>query len=246
MFRPGRALPALAAAGLLAATACGDVDVPPRERDGLLLRIRTEPPGPGSTSVPDYSLYGDGTVITPGEPVGSLRPFAVTRLRDTEVDQRYRAAHEAGLAADETHGDAAVPGATSIRVDLRSGGEEHRTELVFTDRPAGPPELVDFVQRLRTAPPAGAEPAADRMAVIAHDADSAPGGRPWPFPSPVAGSRVPGGRCTVLTGGDAATAATWARETDPGTRWGSGGVGFRLVFRPLLPDETGCADLDPR
>ncbi|MEU6131128.1 hypothetical protein ABZ805_18310 [Saccharopolyspora sp. NPDC047091] len=245
MFRLGRALPALAAAGLLAATACGDVDVPPRDRDGLLLRVHAEPPQPVRGAIPDYSLYGDGTVITPGAPVGSLHPFVASHLQDAEVDAQYRAAHEAGLAADERHGDAAVPDSTSVHVDLRSGGAVHRTELVFADRPSGPPELVEFVQELRDTRPATPVPAVDRLAVIAFDADGEPGGRPWPFPPPVHGSRVPGGRCTVLTGGDATTAAAWAREADPSTRWGSGGIGFRLLFRPLLPDEIGCTDLDP-
>jgi len=54
---------------------------------------------------------------------------------------------------------------------------------------------------------------------------------------------VPGYRCVVVAGGDAPTVLGAARSANALTPWTSGGVSYALVFRPLLPDESSCAEV---
>jgi hypothetical protein len=69
---------------------------------------------------------------------------------------------------------------------------------------------------------------------------------PWPGPSlpgePVAGPFELS--CLTVTGEQASTVLAAAREATALTPWlGEGGGRWSLTFRPLLPDESGCADL---
>ncbi|MCK9896774.1 cold shock domain-containing protein [Frankia sp. AgB32] len=89
----------------------------------------------------------------------------------------------------------------------------------------------------------------------ASPADGAPGGpcgadvgrdvRPWPGP-PLPGKSVgPGSElgCVTASGDEAATLLAAARTAVSTTSWTSGGRQWSATFRPLLPDESSCADL---
>jgi hypothetical protein len=68
---------------------------------------------------------------------------------------------------------------------------------------------------------------------------------PWPGP-PLPGERLgrlPDLTCVVATGAQAAAVETAAGEANALTPWSSGGATWSVTFRPLLPDESGCADL---
>ena len=49
--------------------------------------------------------------------------------------------------------------------------------------------------------------------------------------------------CVVATGEQASAVLAAARPANAATPWVSGGTRWSVAFRPLLPDESGCADL---
>ena len=49
-----------------------------------------------------------------------------------------------------------------------------------------------------------------------------------------------GMRCGAVTGDDAAAAHAAREQANQLTPWTSDGARYGLLFRPLLPDETGC------
>jgi hypothetical protein len=69
--------------------------------------------------------------------------------------------------------------------------------------------------------------------------------QPWPGPElpgePVRAPLEVG--CVVATGDQAAAVLAAAATASTATPWVSGGARWFVQFRPLLPDETGCADL---
>lgn len=72
---------------------------------------------------------------------------------------------------------------------------------------------------------------------------------PWPGPplpgEPLGG--LPGLTCTTVAGEHVRAVLDAARQANQLTPWVSGdGSRWSVLFRPLLPDETGCADLTPR
>ena len=82
------------------------------------------------------------------------------------------------------------------------------------------------------------EPAS--LAVLVRPSDTTDGDtHAWPL------GDLAGTDCVVLTGADAATASAAARGTSDGDVWGSAGATYTVTFRPLLPDERTCADLNP-
>jgi hypothetical protein len=69
--------------------------------------------------------------------------------------------------------------------------------------------------------------------------------QPWPGPElpgePVGGPLDVG--CVVATGEQASAVLAAAQAVNAATPWASGGTRWSVAFRPLLPDESGCADL---
>jgi hypothetical protein len=92
------------------------------------------------------------------------------------------------------------------------------------------PRLAVYVGPAQANPPGAS-------VVAAWPLDASPGARLATFG---AASAVEGFRCGVLEGaaGDRVAAAAGAATTD--TLWRSGSKVYQVVFRPLLPDETGC------
>jgi hypothetical protein len=66
----------------------------------------------------------------------------------------------------------------------------------------------------------------------------------WPLAEPLASFGEPSvtsdARCGTVSGGDLAALMPLADQANQLTPWRSGGERFGLVFRPLLPDESGC------
>ncbi len=52
-----------------------------------------------------------------------------------------------------------------------------------------------------------------------------------------------GGGCVVATGQEATAVLAAAAAANSATPWTSGDTRWSVAFRPLLPDESGCADL---
>jgi hypothetical protein len=69
--------------------------------------------------------------------------------------------------------------------------------------------------------------------------------QPWPgpeLPGEARGGPLQVG-CVVATGEQAAAVLTAAAGANAATPWVSGGTRWSVLLRPLLPDESGCADL---
>ncbi|HEX8865521.1 MAG TPA: hypothetical protein VF821_07655 [Lentzea sp.] len=202
--------------------------------DGLVLQAKqlVGMPSPRPAELPEFSLYGDGTVIRPGPAAGALQTAETVSIGHDRATDFYERAHDAGLDRDqEIRNDSVVDGYTQVFV-LSSRGRRFVTKAA---NPEG--ELADFHKTLHvdgTATPY--QPT--RIAAVGWAPDSTQDARPWPF-APLA-ERVDAGSCVTL---DAAEVAQFARDVPKGTRFRSGGTTFVVVFRPLLPGESGCGDV---
>ena len=65
----------------------------------------------------------------------------------------------------------------------------------------------------------------------------------WPGPALPGDELGAGLSCVVATGEQAAAVRAAAGDANALTPWSSGGSPWSVTFRPLLPDESGCADL---
>ncbi|WP_406108127.1 hypothetical protein [Micromonospora globbae] len=231
------AVPALlTAAGTTAA--CDGAPAPPTGGGALVLRLN-ELPGmvpPGGTAAipPSFSLFGDGRLVSVATGASGGWP----RLRESTVpDEGVR----------DLYGDAAAlrdrptenPDEPVVRVVVGSADGRRTVTLPRSDPSA---------TRLRAALAAYANASATEyrpaaVAVIATPADPAEPARPWPLPR-LSGEPLPksaGSTCLVLRGAD--LDAVRRATADAGARWRSEGRVWQVRPRPLLPDETGCADL---
>jgi hypothetical protein len=70
----------------------------------------------------------------------------------------------------------------------------------------------------------------------------------WPGPALPGDPVGPGDAvgCVTVTGESAKAVLAAAATANAATPWTGGGKTWSLRFRPLLPDETGCADLASR
>ena len=66
----------------------------------------------------------------------------------------------------------------------------------------------------------------------------------WPLDAPLAAlgdpSDVEGYSCATVTGEDLGAVLPLAETANQLTPWKSGGERYAILFRPLLPDESGC------
>ena len=231
------------------------------------------PPSSRLAEIPELSIYADGRVITLGPttlefPGSALPNLQVGRLAAPDLDEYRLAIEAAGLLADPPpdFGDPGVTDMPTTVVTLTVDGEERTLSAYALDFSEGDdqlePEQREARQRLRAlvrgfeADLATETYAADAAAVLVRpfDADERgdsppPTTRDWPL-GDLAGAGelyegVEDARCLVVTGADAQTVLTTAADANQGDRWRSGDAEYDVVFRPLLPDETTCADLSP-
>ncbi len=262
---------ASAAVALLVFAACGGgstgrPDRPAADRpDVAVVRVtmrggfaaegsrRGQPPHP--------SVFGDGRVIIlgpttlefPGPALPNLQEF---RLTGDGLKRIIDEARTAGLL-DDPPPDYGHPGITeqpTTTVTVHAGGTTHRVEvyaLGFTDgltaeQRENRERLNRFIQ-LTGDPDARREfvlPDSTRryemtaVAVIIRPSDTTDGEtRAWPL------GDLAGTQCAVFRGRDLTAVLDAARNAREDVRWLSGNDSYRLVFRPLLPDEKGCDDL---
>ncbi|MEV1329383.1 hypothetical protein AB0J20_07380 [Micromonospora costi] len=240
-----RALALSAVPVLLAVTAvaagCGEGSgpQPPAGAAALVLRL-TEWPGmvgPGGTAAisPSFSLLGDGRLISRTGPPGGWPQMREDRVPPDGVRRLLR---DATAVPDRPAGNA--PDAPVVRlVVVSTDGRRERT-LPRTDA---------AVERLRATLAGYADGPAvpfrpEAVAMVATPGDAAEPARPWPLPTlagePLSGLAA-GSTCLVLRDADLDTVR--AAATAGAGRWRSDGRVWQVAPRPLLPDETGCADL---
>ena len=202
--------------------------------DGLVLQAKqlVGMPSPRPAELPEFSLYGDGTVIRPGPPAGALQTAETVQIGHERAMNFYGEAHDAGLDRDqEIRNDSVVDGYAQVFV-LNSRGRRFVTKAT---NPQG--ELARFHSRLHVD--GAAMPyQPTRIAAVGWAPDSSQNAELWPF-DPL-DQRVDVGVCVTL---DAAEVSEFARKAPKGTRFRSGETTFVVVFRPLLPDESGCGDV---
>lgn len=229
--------------------------------------------GPAVTAgrLPLVSLYADGRVVTEGPmieiyPAPALPNLQERRIQASAVQRLVDQALAAGVGDTTDLGSPPVADATATRFTVVTASHTYVREVyALIDTPVGADGLTDEQRAARRrlsdlldtvtgAAAGGSETTAYAPAAVAalvrpwtdpQDGMTQPDAA-WPGPAlpgePLGG--LPDLTCVTASGDQARallTAAASARATTPwvtadGARWS-------VDFRPLLPDETGCADL---
>jgi hypothetical protein len=221
---------------------------------------------------PVVSVYADGRVITPGPQTmiypGPALPNVQVQQADPAVARRLAdRAVAAGVQAGADLGQPGVADAPTTRITVAApGGVRTLDAVALTEAQPNDPRLTEsqraaraklaaFVQEVTDLSAAAGMPKAVPYEPAAIAAFARPYAKPenglpkQPEPAAWPGPALPGEMVTGVTGcvtatGDAATAVLGAaKKATAITPWTSGGKQWSLTFRPLLPDETGCADL---
>jgi hypothetical protein len=221
--------------------------------------------------LPLVSVYADGRVLTEG-PVAAIYPGPALPnvqeqhlARDAVQDLVDRAV-DAGVTETADLGSPPIADAPSTRFTLVTGSETYVREVyalwetppegsgLTDDQRAARKELGDFLTQLHD-PPGGIEDSAPyvptEVAAIATPWVDPQDGLTQPevaWPGPALPGEPTGGlpdtTCVTATGDQARAVLTAAASANAATPWVTAdGARWSITFRPLLPDESGCADL---
>jgi len=251
-YRPGRVrrrlVPVLIAAALAAGCHGPSVDPP---SDGLALRVEQLPGGPlpaGQLSSPQYVLYADGTLIAADGADGGLPAAKTYHLTPAAFRRMYDRAASAGLAEAHDY-DVQAPDAPTLVITLVTSAGRSRTRVTAPD-PEASGAAGDAVRAVAFSPndlaasdltgtPSRYAPT--QVAVNSAFATAGTNAPAWPLGPLGSGTSVNGGHCVVFR---AAEVGDLARHRPADGRWSSGGNSYQVYFRPLLPDEGNCANLN--
>jgi len=240
--------------------------------DGLVLRVEHVggfvSPSVTAARLPLVSVYADGRVITEG-PVPAIYPGpALPNVQVAEIDAAavqdlVDRALAAGVAETTDLGTPPVADAPSTRFTLVTTGGTHEREVYALFETPGGSGLTPGQEEARgrlsdlqtwlldAAGAATTSYAPESVAAVVtpwtdpEDGLSQPE-LPWPGPGLPGESTggPPDVTCVTATGADAQSVLAAARDGNAATPWVTGdGVRWSVALRPLLPDETGCADL---
>ena len=212
--------------------------------------------------LPEVSVFGDGRVITqgpttleyPGPALPNLQEFRLTRDGVAAIVDEARAA---GLLDDPPpdYGDAGITDQATTTVTLRVDGTKAEVQvytLSFDDgltveQRENRRELQQFIGFVGHAHGVGVhvipgstrryEPEALAVRVESFLSDLKTEERRWPL------GDLAGTECAVFHGAELAAVLDAADGARGDVRWLSGNDSYRLVFRPLLPDEQTCDDV---
>lgn len=245
---------------------------PPSSTASLVLRVADTGgfmgPGWWQAELPLLSVYSDGRAISEG-PVPAVYPgpalprLFVKRLDAAALQDMVDAALAAGVAETTDLGRPPVADAVTTRFTVVAGSHRYVREVyalgadpagLSPEQQAARAKLQALQQRLsRAALRSGLEEpySVQSVAVLAspwtepqNRLDRPPA--PWPGP-PLPGEPMrtrPGTGCGTATGSRAQAVLAAAAGASELTPWVTpDGVHWHVGFRPLLPDETGCADL---
>lgn len=202
-------------------------------------------------------------------PPPALPSVQVQQIGATRAQSLADRAVAAGVRPDTDFGDPRIPDATSTWITVIASGTESTVEIVaFREAADDDPDLTAaqqaarrevkaLVQEIESLPgnsPPQAEPyRPDRVAVLARphtptgnsDAASPAPVKEWPGPA-LPGSEMPGENwtgCVLATGPQVERLRAAAQDASTRTAWRWQGQTWQLQIRPLLPDESQCADL---
>ena len=265
---PGGTAPSGAAgsAPATSAPARADALVLRIERAGGLMAPQQMP-----GKLPLISLYGDGRLITQGPQIAIYPPPALPNLQVQQLDRAavdalLAKADAAGIRPGLDLGQPMVADAPTTRITVVTGAGARTLSVVgLTEAAKDDPRLTPaqrenrakvaaFVQEVTALPGAKGAPEGQSYQPVALAALASPYVRPserlpepprvvdWPGPA-LPGTPLGTAGCVTVSGADAGTVRTAAAGATTITPWRSGGKMWTVRFRPLLPDETGCADL---
>lgn len=239
--------------------------------DGLVLRVEHTggfvTPSTTLGRLPLASVYADGRVLTEGPviaiyPAPALPNLQVAELEPDEVQQLVDRAMAAGVAETGDLGTPPIADAPSTRFMLvTSEGTHVREVYALWETPEGSGltaeqeeargRLSDLLTALTdpgttTTPYAPASVAAVVTPWVDPQDGLAQAELPWPGPAlpgePTGGP--PDVTCVTADGAEAEAVLAAAADGNAATPWVTGdGARWTVTFRPLLPDETSCADL---
>jgi hypothetical protein len=222
-------------------------------------------------TLPSVSVYGDGRVITEG-PVPAIAPgpalpnLQVQMITPELVQRLAKDALAAGVRGGADFGRPGVADAPSTRITVTTAeGTQSVTVEALGEAQANDPQLTAaqrearaklsaYVQKVTdlstaTGMPATSAYAPEAVAVLAHpftaSGDLSSPEIAWPGPA-LPGETVNaniGMGCVILTGAEKDKVLAAARTATAITPWTADGKKWQIRFRPLLPDEKGCAAL---
>lgn len=200
-------------------------------------------------------------------PQPALPPVVMRQVSARAIDRIAAAAVDAGLDRDARYSNASVADAPTTVFTLTVDGRTFTTEVYALgiedptgdrDEEAARARIAAFHEDLTNLSgwiPADElgeeevyEPDAWRIFVQPYGRDDVDEGleqqpKDWPLSDrPLATFGEPGevARCGTVEGPDADAVLDAARDANQLTPWRSAGEEWRLIFRPLLPDESGC------
>jgi hypothetical protein len=222
--------------------------------------------------LPVVSVYGDGRMITQGPqtdiyPSAALPNLLVQQIDPATLRGLLGKAAAAGVTSGADLGRPGVVDAPTTRITVAAGGGTRTVDAVaLTEAQSDDPrltaaqrdaraKLAAFVQEVSDLPAAKEMPRAQQYQAVAVAALAHPYVRPqdglpgkpvavaWPGPA-LPGALFAGqSGCVTASGADAQKVLAAAKSANSTTPWTSAGRQWTVVFRPLLPDEAGCADL---
>jgi hypothetical protein len=228
---------------------------------------------PQRGGLPHVSVFGDGRVVTVGPTTLEYPGPALPNVQELQVTNDglariLSAAGDAGLLADPLpdYGDAGITDQATTTVTVTADGTTRRVDvyaLDFTDdltveqqenrrrlqrfiELAGDPASLGDV----VVPDSTRRHAPHALAVLSRPflLDVETPRRDWPLGDLAQAGRPYRGdsetRCAVYLGDDGDAVLDTARGARENYRWVSGDESYQLTFRPLLPDERGCEDLE--
>ena len=223
-------------------------------------------------TLPTISVYADGRVITQGPvpkiyPGPALPNLQVLTISAGQIQQLIKEASDAGIRSGTDFGRPNVADAPTTLVTVKTAqGTQSVSVVALDEAPADDPSLTDAQEAAR-ATLAGYVKMLTSLAAgdgatdsVAYTPESlAVFARPWTKPTendPAqttadwTGPALPGDYlnpnvkigCVVVTGDDVRAVMTSAARANRLTPWNSEGAKYFVNFRPLLPDEKGCAE----
>jgi hypothetical protein len=227
-------------------------------------------------ALPAVSVYGDGRVITEGPvlaiyPPPALPNVQVQTITPELVQELVRQGLSAGVrnGADLGHPNVADAPTTRVTVVTADGPQTVTVEALnetsgkdpalTAEQRAARTRLAAYVKKLTGLPsaegmatPVAYEP--ESVAVLARPWTDPGSGQPtspekaWPGPALPGAYQNPNVKigCVVVSGAQKDVVLNAARTATAITPWTSDGAKWLVTFRPLLPDEAGCAVLGNR
>ena len=225
---------------------------------------------PSVTLYADGRLITDGPVIAIW-PAPALPNLQEHRLGDGAVRDLVDRAVAAGVTETGDLGTPPVADVTSTRFTVRTGGETVTREVYALGMGGGPrgeldPGITEEQAAARARLSELAEALRDPVAALGADRVSGPepyrpeavaavvtpyvevdppqAEQPWPGPALPGEPLGPGTTCVTAEGEQAQAVLAAAAEGNAATPLvGEDGSRWSVVLRPLLPHESGCADL---